>query len=464
MRSRSFAVVAVLAAVGASVAFALDANAAVPGAAGRLDDRLQRRLHRRGRHRPQHRRTGSTTSAPLPRRRRELGHRRGRDHDQQHRERLPGRQRPPGHQADPGRGRATGPRAGSRPSAPTSPRRPAASCGSRRRLQQPNVSGAAAAGYWPAFWTLGAAARPVGATNWPSIGEIDIMEDINGRSSRLRHPALRRRAGRPVQRDHRPRQRRARLRRLPDRLPHLRGGVDRSVSPEQIRWYLDGANYFTVNANQVDATTWNNATHHGFFVDPQRGDGRRLPGRVRRRSRPRRPSPACRCSSTTSPSTSRWRHDPPPTTPATTPPTTPPAGGTRARTARSRPRRSTRRAGTQPRRPDAGGRAGRRLDRQRRLGSSTTTSTSAPAAARLRGPGRLRRGRRRQRPGRGTRSTAVATRRSAASRSATPAAGSPGARYRATSRTCTGRHTVFLTFTSGQPADFVNVNWFQFRR
>jgi hypothetical protein len=28
----------------------------------------------------------------------------------------------------------------------------------------------------------------------------------------------------------------------------------------------------------------------------------------------------------------------------------------------------------------------------------------------------------------------------------------------------TGRHTVHLTFTSGQPADFVNVNWIQFRR
>ena len=39
------------------------------------------------------------------------------------------------------------------------------------------------AGYWPAFWMLGAAARGTGATNWPSIGEIDIMEDINGRSS-----------------------------------------------------------------------------------------------------------------------------------------------------------------------------------------------------------------------------------------------------------------------------------------
>jgi hypothetical protein len=28
----------------------------------------------------------------------------------------------------------------------------------------------------------------------------------------------------------------------------------------------------------------------------------------------------------------------------------------------------------------------------------------------------------------------------------------------------TGRQTVFLTFTSGQPGDFVNVNWFHFRR
>ena len=41
---------------------------------------------------------------------------------------------------------------------------------------------------------------------------------------------------------------------------------DRSVSPEQIRWYLDGAQFFSVNANQVSAATWNNATHHGFFI------------------------------------------------------------------------------------------------------------------------------------------------------------------------------------------------------
>ena len=70
-----------------------------------------------------------------------------------------------------------------RPSAPTSPLRPAASCGSRRPSSSPTSAAPAAAGYWPAFWTLGAAARRVGATDWPGIGEIDIMEDINGRSS-----------------------------------------------------------------------------------------------------------------------------------------------------------------------------------------------------------------------------------------------------------------------------------------
>jgi Carbohydrate binding module (family 6) len=133
-------------------------------------------------------------------------------------------------------------------------------------LQQPNVSGAAAAGYWPAFWMLGAAARPVGATNWPSIGEIDIMEDINGLSSEFATLHCGTASAGPC-----------------NETTGLGSGqracsgcqtgyhtyameYDRSVSPEQIRWYLDGANFFTLNSTQVDATTWNNATHHGFFI------------------------------------------------------------------------------------------------------------------------------------------------------------------------------------------------------
>jgi beta-glucanase (GH16 family) len=133
-------------------------------------------------------------------------------------------------------------------------------------LQQPNVSGAAAAGYWPAFWSMGAAARPVGATNWPSIGEIDLMEDINGRSSTFGTLHCGVAPGGPCNEftglgsGERP-------------CPGCQTGfhqyameLDRSVSPEQIRWYLDGVNFFTVFSNQMDATTWSNATHHGFFM------------------------------------------------------------------------------------------------------------------------------------------------------------------------------------------------------
>jgi len=134
------------------------------------------------------------------------------------------------------------------------------------RLQQPNVSGAAAAGYWPAFWALGGAARGTGATGWPSIGEIDVMEDINGRSSEFAALHCGTNPGGPC-----------------NETTGITSGEracsgcqtgfhtyaveqDRSVSPEQLRFYLDGSNFFTISANQVDATTWNNATHHGFFM------------------------------------------------------------------------------------------------------------------------------------------------------------------------------------------------------
>lgn len=46
------------------------------------------------------------------------------------------------------------------------------------RMQLPSVTGAAAAGYWPAFWMLGSTLRT--GTVWPQCGEIDIMENING--------------------------------------------------------------------------------------------------------------------------------------------------------------------------------------------------------------------------------------------------------------------------------------------
>ena len=47
------------------------------------------------------------------------------------------------------------------------------------RIQLPNVTGDAALGYWPAFWTLGSPYRG-NFQNWPGIGEFDIMENSNG--------------------------------------------------------------------------------------------------------------------------------------------------------------------------------------------------------------------------------------------------------------------------------------------
>ncbi|KAJ5008574.1 Glucan endo-1,3-beta-glucosidase A1 [Colletotrichum sp. SAR 10_66] len=44
-------------------------------------------------------------------------------------------------------------------------------------LKLPNLGGGGV-GYWPAFWTLGAAYRG-NYWNWPSVGEIDIMENVN---------------------------------------------------------------------------------------------------------------------------------------------------------------------------------------------------------------------------------------------------------------------------------------------
>lgn len=49
------------------------------------------------------------------------------------------------------------------------------------RLSMPNVSGPSAVGYWPAFWSLGAQFRG-NYQNWPSIGEYDIMENVNGQN------------------------------------------------------------------------------------------------------------------------------------------------------------------------------------------------------------------------------------------------------------------------------------------
>jgi len=131
-------------------------------------------------------------------------------------------------------------------------------------LQQPNVTPGNGAGYWPAFWMLGAGLRNGGT--WPSIGEVDIMEDVNGRSSVFGTVHCGTNPGGACNES-------TGIGSGEHACPGCQTGfhdyaveIDRSTSPEQIRYYLDGANYFTVKANQVDATTWSNAVDHPFFI------------------------------------------------------------------------------------------------------------------------------------------------------------------------------------------------------
>src|SRR4051794_11023164 len=133
-------------------------------------------------------------------------------------------------------------------------------------LKLPDVSGAQAAGYWSAFWALGAPARPVGATNWPHIGEWDVMENTNGRDSVLHTLHCGTPVGGPCGETTGISSGEVRCPGCKTTFHTFAIEYDRGVSPEQLRWYIDGKNTFTVGADRVDRATWAAANQHGFFV------------------------------------------------------------------------------------------------------------------------------------------------------------------------------------------------------
>ncbi|WP_037618233.1 glycoside hydrolase family 16 protein [Streptomyces aureus] len=134
------------------------------------------------------------------------------------------------------------------------------------RIQMPNVTGAAAKGYWPAFWALGAPYRG-NYQNWPGVGELDIMENVQGLNTEWATMHCGTNPGGPCNETS------GIGNNTPCTGTTCQAGFhtyamewDRSTSPEEIRFYLDGVNFHTVKANQVDATTWANATNHGYFM------------------------------------------------------------------------------------------------------------------------------------------------------------------------------------------------------
>ncbi|MFE0251015.1 glycoside hydrolase family 16 protein [Streptomyces sp. NPDC059010] len=134
------------------------------------------------------------------------------------------------------------------------------------RIQMPNVTGTAAEGYWPAFWTLGAPYRG-NYQNWPSVGELDIMENVQGMNRVWATMHCGTNPGGPCNET----TGLGNYTACPGST--CQSGFhtytmewDRSVSPETIRFYVDGTQFHSVNAGQMDAATWSNATNHGFFI------------------------------------------------------------------------------------------------------------------------------------------------------------------------------------------------------
>jgi F5/8 type C domain/Ricin-type beta-trefoil lectin domain/Putative Ig domain len=125
-------------------------------------------------------------------------------------------------------------------------------------IEQPNP--ASGRGYWPAFWALGSPMRTGGG--WPTSGEIDMMEDVNGlnEASQTLHDAAGS-SGHP-------------LIACPGAGPSCQTGyhtysviINRaSTSAESLQFLMDGTVESTITEASVGTTAWQEAIDHGFFI------------------------------------------------------------------------------------------------------------------------------------------------------------------------------------------------------
>lgn len=326
-------------------------------------------------------------------------------------------------------------------------------------IEQPNP--ASGLGYWPAFWAMGAAARPVGATNWPSIGELDVMEDVNALSEVSHTFHCGTDPGGPCNETNG----------LGSGLLACSGCqtgyhtysviVDRTnTSAEQLRFYTDGTLQYTVNESQVGTSTWQAAVDHGFFVilDVAMGGGY--------------PNGVCGCGSPSSATSSGagmsvdyvavYQTSGGSTT-TTTPPTTtttPSGGSVSAFSPITATSASASSGATAESTSDTGG--GTDLAQLANgawaeypnvnFGTGATQFYGRVASGASGGVSGLVEVRLDSRTATPVGSFAIANTGGWQSWKTVPANMS----------TVTGTHTVYLTFTSGQPAPFVSLHWFDF--
>jgi hypothetical protein len=123
-------------------------------------------------------------------------------------------------------------------------------------IEQPDP--ASGLGYWPAFWALGSPMRAGGT--WPTSGEIDMMEDVNGlnEASQTLHDSAGS-SGSP-------------LTACPT--TGCQTGYNTysviinrvNTSAEYLQFLIDGTVTDTVTEASVGTTAWQDAIDHGFFI------------------------------------------------------------------------------------------------------------------------------------------------------------------------------------------------------
>jgi beta-glucanase (GH16 family) len=140
-------------------------------------------------------------------------------------------------------------------------------------IEQPNP--AHGLGYWPAFWMLGAGFRGTGAgtsgtmdcSNWPSIGEIDIMEDVNALSEHSGTLHCGTDPGGPCHETTGMSSDLLRCAGCQTGFHTYSVIINRTnTSDESITWYLNGKAYYKVSESQVGTSAWQAAVDHGFFL------------------------------------------------------------------------------------------------------------------------------------------------------------------------------------------------------
>lgn len=328
------------------------------------------------------------------------------------------------------------------------------------RLQMPNVTGNAAAGYWPAFWMLGAPFRG-NYQNWPSVGELDVMENVQGLNKTWATMHCGTSPGGPCNETTGIGNSTA----CPNST--CQSGFhtytlewDRSVSPETLRFSVDGVVYHTVTANQMDATTWSNATNHGFFVILNVAMGGGFPGAFgggpTSATEPGHPMVVDYVQVLQSSGSGGGGTTPPPTT------TPPPSSGNRdaysaiqAESYDSQSGLATETTTDTGGGQDVGWIAGGDWALYKGVNFGSTPATqfyarvASGAASGVSGLVEVRLDSRSNAP---VGSFAVGNTGGWQSWKTIPANIS----------SVTGTHDVYLTFSSGQPADFLNLNWFDF--